>query len=293
MFGASAQLAPLKGASVFVIDPTQSQVTLSGNLKAFGELSAPITAQDPGSLTASYTGTINANVGSGTIQFTGSSLIEAQTNSVPQQPAVGGAAGSAPADYGGTAQQQFFGTTITVVMAVRNLTLDLTSPVVPLSSGSFAATSLEFTFSTNGDGSIDYDSPALGEADTAGLTGNSTDAASTQATLTTTGTVQVLTIPINMTFTDGSGTLDGTTLNMVGQIVATQTALPPPVIASISVTNQTVSLAAQNATAQSEVFISTDLKTWSFEPASVMTSGSQTIFTFPVSAGAAFLRVRQ
>jgi hypothetical protein len=294
IFALSTQIGNLKGASaVFIIDPTQSQVTLSGTLDAFGELSAPITAQGPGSLTASYAGTIDAEVNETTIQFTGSSLIEAQTNASPQQPAVGGAPGSDPADYGGTAEEQIFFTTISVETALRNVALDLTSPMLTLTSGTFASTSLEFLFSSNVDGTIDYDSPSLGESGTAPLTGDSTDTSSTPASLTTTGNVQVLSIPVNMTFTDTSGALEGTTLNMVGQIVATQTLLPPLIINSITVTNQMVVLIVANATTQSEVLTSTDLKTWSTQPASVTSLSDQIIFTFPLSEGAGFFRVKQ
>jgi hypothetical protein len=278
---------------VFIINPTQSQVTLSGTIVAFdNELSAPITAQDPGSLTTSYAGTINADVSGTTIQFTGSSMIEAQTNASPQQPAVGGAPGSGPADYGGTAQEKIFFTTVSVEIALRNMLLDLTSPMVTLTNGTFASTSLEFLFPSNEAGTIDYDSPSLGESGTSPLTGDSMDN-STPASLTTTGNVQVLSIPVNMTFTDTSGTLDGTTLNMVGQIVATQTALPPPIINSITVANQMVTLTVANATSESEVLTSMDLKTWSTQPASATNLSDQIIFTFPLPEGAGFFRIKQ
>jgi hypothetical protein len=296
IFALSIQIGNLRGASVvFIIDPTQSQVTLSGNLEAFDkELSAPITAQSSGSLTASYAGTINADVDETTIQFTGSSLIEAETNDSPMQPAMGGSPGYGPADYGGMAQEQAFFTTISVEIALRNVALDLTSPMLTLTNGTFASTSLEFLFSSNVDGTIDYDSPILNESGSTPLAGDSTDTSGTLASLTTTGNVQVLSIPVNMTFTDTSGTFDGTTLNMVGQIVATQTLLPPPIINSITVTNQMVVLTVANATTQSGVFTSTDLQTWSTQPASVATNLSdQIIFTFPLSGNSGFFRVKQ
>ena len=293
IWSAAVPMDSMFGAPVmFTVDPTQSQVTLSGNLVAFSSLSAPITAQSSGSLTTSYNGNINADVSGTTIQFTGSSLITAQTNSLPQQPAPGGVSGSAPADYGGMAQKNAFFTTITLDIALRNAGLDITSPMLTLSSGDFASTSLQFSFSTNVNGTIDY-LDNIGDSGTAGLVGSSTDASSAPASLTTTGSVQVLTIPVNMTFTDTSAALNGTTLIMVGQIVATRTIFTPPNINSINVTNQMVVLTVAYATAQSQVLVSHDLNHWSAQTTSVTNRLNLTIFTFAGSGDAELFRVEQ
>ena len=60
---------------VFSIDPTRSSLTLSGSI-----LGNTVSPQGTGSLTAAYAGTIQATQAVGTIQFTGQSLITAETN---------------------------------------------------------------------------------------------------------------------------------------------------------------------------------------------------------------------
>src|ERR1700748_2666472 len=87
----------IASADVFTIDPTQSSLTLSGSAVTF-----TFTQQAAGSLTTVYNGTIQVTQTPGTIQFTGQSLITAQTNG-SWKPLAGGGNGSAPADYGATA----------------------------------------------------------------------------------------------------------------------------------------------------------------------------------------------
>ncbi|MGA2867712.1 MAG: hypothetical protein ABSF34_00935 [Verrucomicrobiota bacterium] len=283
----------LSAPVAFAVDPAESQVTLSGNLEAFdGELSATISAQQSGSLTAYYAGYINVAVSNTTIEFTGSSSVEALTNSLPQQPAPGGSTGSAPADYGGMAQKSFFGQSITVDIALRNVVLDLTSGMLTLNNGGFNTAALQFSFSTNEIGTIDYLSPSLGENGSDNLVGDLADASSMTATLTTNSEVQILTIPVNMTFTPGSGALDGSTLNMVGQIVATNS-LALPLINSIEITNQTVTLSVANVTAQSQVLVSTNLDNWQVQTATVTNLSGLTIFVFPVYGNQEFFRVQR
>lgn len=281
----------LSAPSSFTVSPTQTQITLSSHIDAYGELSAPVTPQEAGSLTAAYGGTINVAISASTIQFTGSSLIAAQTNALPQQPAPGGIAGSAPADYGGLAQENLFFYMIKMNLALRNVVLDVTSPALTVADNNFPVSQLQFLFSSNVTETIDY-LDNIGDAGTANLTGTSVDAASTSASLMVTNGMQILTIPVNMTFTQGSGALDGTTLDMVGQIVATQP-LVAPTIVSITVTNQMVALTVTNAAPGSQIQSSTDMQTWSTATASAAISSELSIFTLPVSGDVEFFRVQQ
>src|SRR5689334_16563259 len=84
-------------ADTFTIDPAQSSLTVSGMV--FGIAFNP---QGAGSLTTVYNGTIQVAQTGGTIQFTGGSLIAAETSG-SWKPLPGGGNGSAPADYGGLA----------------------------------------------------------------------------------------------------------------------------------------------------------------------------------------------
>src|SRR5436190_24154754 len=95
---------------VFTLDSGQSQITLAGKAAGF-----TFSEQGPGSLTTHYNGPIKIELTASTIRFTGGSAADAQTNGV-WQPAPGGGAGSAPADYAGKASIGF-GTAYT---AMRN-----------------------------------------------------------------------------------------------------------------------------------------------------------------------------
>ena len=79
-------------ADVFTIDPNQSSLTITGSISG-----TSFVQQGPGSLTTKYDGTIQATQTAGTIQFTGLSLITAQTNG-SWQPLTNGSLGSAPAN---------------------------------------------------------------------------------------------------------------------------------------------------------------------------------------------------
>lgn len=284
--------APSNAQVVFQVDATQSQVTVSGNIVAYGTLSAPMSAQTPGSLTTVYSGSVNVARSNSTLQFTGSSFIAAENNPTPQQPAPGGSPGSAPADYGATAQQGFFGFTVIANAAVRNLALDLTGPLETVTNGDFDASPLQFSFSTNVDGTIDY-LDNIGDSGSDPLTGSATESSNTTGTLDTTGSVQTLTLPVNVTFTQNSGALQGTTLHMSGKIVAART-LPAPVIDSITVSNGSVVLTVENATLQSQTLVSTNLNSWLPPAAATITNRSDlVIFTLAPSGSCEFFKIRQ
>jgi hypothetical protein len=272
----------LAGAVVFTIDSSQSQISLSGKIAGF-----PLTAQGAGSLMTTYSGNINADVAGSTIQFTGSSAIIAKTNGV-WQPAVGGASGSALADYGAQANLSFFGTGYG---AARNIVLDLTSPLLTLTGTNFDSTALVFSFATSSASSFNYNTSI--KQGTLSLTGNSTNSVANGASLTTNGNVLKLVIQINAQFAFTLLTAGDTPLDLTGQIVATNLMTAPPNISSIVLNNQNVVLTVGNATAQSQVQISTNLTSWLPASTTVSNYSGSMIFTTPLSGPQSFFRVQQ
>jgi hypothetical protein len=274
----------LAGAVVFTIDGSQSQISLSGKIAGY-----PLTAQQGvGSLVTTYSGNINADVVGSTIQFTGSSDIVAKTNGV-WQPAVGGGSGSALADYGGQATIPIAGTGYG---AARNIVLDLTSPLLTLTGTNFDSTALVFSFATNASSSFDYNAGFLAHG-TLSLTGNSTNSVANGASLTTNGNVLKLVIQINAQFAFKLISAGDTPLDLTGQIVATNLMTAPPNISSIVLNNQNVVLTVGNATAQSQVQISTNLTSWLPASTTVSNYSGLMIFTTPLSGPQSFFRVQQ
>src|ERR1035437_2944922 len=127
-------------ADVLTVDPNQSSLTITGSVAG-----TSFVQQGAGSLTTKYGGTIQATQTAGTIQFTGLSLITAQTHG-SWQPLAGGGAGSAPANSGAT---ELYGGFITVIAAFRSLEFDVTSPAIAVTSGQFDPSSLTFLFPSN------------------------------------------------------------------------------------------------------------------------------------------------
>ncbi len=269
------------GQVVFAIDPTRSQLTLSGKIAG-----NTLTSQGSGSLTTTYSGNINANVSSSTIQFTGSSTITAETNGV-WQPAVGGGSGSAAADYGAQATVSPFGT---VYGALRNLVFDVTSPSLTMTGTNFDSSALVFSFTPSSNSSLDYYNAVVTHG-TLALSGYSTNTIANQASLSTNGNVEQLVIHINTQFTFTLLSSGDTPLDLTGQIVATN--LPAPFINSIIVTNQNVVLSVENATTQSQLLSSSNLVTWSSASATVSSNAGMIIFTVPTAGPRAFFQVQK
>jgi hypothetical protein len=272
------------GQMVFAIDPTRSQLTLSGKIAGNA-----FTTQEAGSLTTTYSGNINANISGSTIQFTGSSTITAATNGV-WQPAVGGGSGSATADYGAEATVEFLGT---AYGALRNIILDVTSSSLPLTGTNFDSGALIFLFSSGSSSALDYN--AILEHGTLSLAGYSTNTIANEASLTTNGNVEQLVIQINTQFAFTLVSPGDTPLDLVGQLVATNLSVvsASPFINSVIVTNQNVVLTVENATTQSELLSSTNLMTWASASATVSSNSGTVTFTVPVSGPHDFFRIQK
>jgi len=266
----------------FVIDPARSQLTLSGKI-----VGSTLTSQGAGSLTTSYSGNINANLSGSTIQFTGLSTITAKTNGV-WQPATGGSAGSAAADYGAQATVAPFGT---VYGALRNLVFDVTSSSLTLTGTNFDSSALVFSFAAGSGSSLDYYNASVAHGSQA-LSGYSTNSVANQASLSTNGNVEELVIHINTQFTFTLVSPGDTPLALTGQIVATNSTAPP-LINSIILTNQNVVLTVANATTQSLLQSSSNLTGWFSPSTTVSNSAGMIIFTVPMSGPHAFFRVQK
>jgi hypothetical protein len=285
-FGATFFLSERAPAApeVFTIDSSQSQTILSGNIAGFA-----ITPQGAGSLITTYSGSINADVSGSTIHFTGSSMIIAKTNGV-WQPGVGGASGSAAADYGAQASIEGF---FTADGAARNVVLDLTSPLLTVTGTNFDSSALLFSFATGSNSSFDYRVSGISESGSLSLAGNSTNTVANGASLTTAGTTQKLVIQFNTPFTFSLLSPNDTTLVLTGQIVATNSAVVPFMISSIVLSNQSVVLNVENATMQSQLQSSTNLTTWSSASGTVSSNAGITTFITPMTGKQGFFRVQK
>jgi len=269
---------------VFSIDPTRSSLTLSGSI-----LGTTVTTQGAGSLTAAYTGTIQATETVGTIQFTGQSLITAVTNGV-WQPLPGGGAGSAVADYGGVAN----GGLATAYAAMRSILLDVTSPPVTVTSGQFSATNLTFLFPASATSAIDYRYSGISSGSgTKAATGNATNNVVTLATLTTVGTTETLTLTVNVKFAFTLVTSGDTIVNLAGQIVATNSAASTlPVLETPAVTSQGIMLAWNGPAGQFyQVLSSSNLLTWQTNASNVTSATTNYTCTVANSAANGFYRL--
>jgi hypothetical protein len=144
---------------VFTVDPTTA-LTLSGNA-----LGVDMTEQVPGSLTSLLSGTqaINYDPAAQTIQFdTRDSTIAASIftdqdgNPVPLNPDVGGADGSAPADYGGVVRTEI----VPIFAAVRDSTSNVSSDTLALYPD---ASFFPFVMLNLTGGSLDYNAGLFGQ----------------------------------------------------------------------------------------------------------------------------------
>lgn len=286
--GFSALVGGMFSASgnVFSIDPSRSSLTLSGSILGYA-----VSPQGAGSLTAAYAGSIQVSQAAGTIQFTGGSLITAETNG-SWQPLPGGSSGSAPADYGGVATSEFE----TAYAALRSILLDVTSPPLTVTSGQFNASSLTFLFPSNATSAIDYRASGLfSGSGSKAATGNSTNNVVTLATITTVGDTETLTLTVNVQFTFTLVESGDTIVKLAGQIVATNSsASTPPVLQTPTVTKQAITL---NWTGPAEQFYqvmsSSNMMTWQTNASNVTSATTNYTWTVTNSDSQGFYRLLQ
>jgi hypothetical protein len=163
--------------------------------------------------------------------------------------------------------------------------------LLTLTGTNFDSTALVFSFATSSASSFNYNTSI--KQGTLSLTGNSTNSVANGASLTTNGNLMKLVIQINAQFAFTLLTAGDTPLDLTGQIVATNLMTAPPNISSIVLNNQNVVLTVGNATAQSQVQISTNLTAWLPASTTVSNYSGLMIFTTPLSGPQSFFRVQQ
>jgi hypothetical protein len=213
---ASLLLSHQAAAAVFDIDPDRSTITVSGNLAGF-----EVGEQAPGSLTSKLEGKVTVEVGADTIRFLEGELIRVQDNGT-WEPLAGGEPGSAPGAFGGKAGNFL----ASAVAAGRDMELSLVSEVLDLTGSEFPADGLVFSFPTGGKAAFDYRVTGLllSDAGRLQLEGYGTNVASVPATLTTEGTTQTITIPLDTTYRFAliDEETPDTEVSIAGQLVATR-----------------------------------------------------------------------
>lgn len=202
----SLESRTLFAVTAFQIDPTLSKISLSGD--AYG---IDLDSQDSGSLTAHYEGTIKADLTSTTIKFVGGSDIIAQSHG-DYSPHGG------PANYAGEAHGPF-GINLGKV-AIRDLTLDLTSSTITLADGAFPSTSEHLSIKT-GTAAYDVKVGGSGDKDISDNDSDNVTKGDTTITVNAEG-LTTLTIPFNVTFDK-----DDLNVHLNGKIVATAIGTTP------------------------------------------------------------------
>jgi hypothetical protein len=269
--------------NTFTIDPAQTSLVLSGNVSG-----NPLNPQGPGSLSNRLTGTLILDLTPSTIQFSGGSLIDAPTNGT-WQPLPGGGAGSAPADYAGTVSLFL----VTGQAAIRNILLDVTSPALSLTNGGFDSSSLVFQFLTNSGASVDY--RVTGIASTSGtkvLDGLSTNGVTTGASLTNSGSILTLVLPVDAMRVFTLISTNDTTLRLRGQLIATAPAGEPPLVVSIRIEGEQIILEWPSSSGQTfGVETTQDFSGWVPASGTIVVGTDKTTWTGSPGGGFQFYRV--
>jgi len=171
----------------------------------------------------------------------------------------------------------------------------MSSPVITVNNnGQFVSTNLMLSFPSNGTSSLAYQETGLvsgsGSTNLIGQTNNNSTAF---ATLSTTGNVQTLTIPVNIQFTFSLLAADDTILNVAGQLVATGPTMPamvqPPTVQTQVVTLRWRAPAGQQFQVQS----STNFVTWRTNAVNVTSATTNYTWSGSNPAPRAFFRLAQ
>lgn len=283
---------------VFTLDSANSTITLSGKVLTSIGSTVSFTEQSSGSLTTHYSGSVLVDLAPPTIQLLDGSAIAAQTNG-SWQPLAGGAAGSAPADYGGklTISVPIFGNVIAWA-AGRNVALGLGSTALTLTNSGFDAAWVNMAFLTNNTPAPVLDYRVIGNvvvpssSGTSSLHGSLTNSHAS-AYLTNAAGLLKLVIPINGTNVTTFLNPDDTTMILKGQLVATAPASAWPLVLNIGVSGAQVSLTWSSVTGQVfTVLGSPDLSNWTTNSGTTVVNGNNTTWSASQSGSARFYRVR-
>jgi hypothetical protein len=276
-------------AETFILDATQSVLTVSAQFSSFD-----VAPQAPGSLTTTYTGAIEADVTGSSIMFVGGSLIAAANNGT-WQPGSAGLAGSAPANYGG----QVANLLVNGKAALRNVLMDLTSDVLPVSGGTFPSLGLQFNFVPTATSVVDYSySITFGDSGNGSqvLTGTLTNSVATNATVVAGSAGTVLTIPVDIA---GSITVISTNdlqYRFRGQLVGRASAVRPLQITSFQVAPGQLNFTISTTPGQTYTILgSTDLRDWPvvIDQFTATNNPTERAVVLPASLPQQYFRVRQ
>jgi hypothetical protein len=280
---------------VFTVNSTNSVISLAGSIDYYGFV-LPFDTQGEGSLTASYAGTLVVDLQATAIQFPGGSDVYALTNGT-WQPATGGTAGSAPADYGGEISESlgFLGST-TGYAAGRNLKFDVTSPWLTLSNSQIDASTVEATFLTNTVPvpSVDFYVTGTGLFNstngTTSLVGSSTNG---QAFAIFTNTMGLITIIIPLDFTNTVESFgDDLTMILTGKITASAPESAWPLLVGVGLQGPDVILNWPSIAGQTfSVETSSDLYHWTTASGKTATAGNVTTWSATPIGHGQFYRV--
>ena len=284
---------------VFTLDSTNSVVAFSGTVNVAVVGTTPFSEQSSGSLTTHYGGSVLVDLTPPAIQITSGSAIVAQTNG-SWQPLAGGAAGSAPADYGGKLAYSTILGNLTAWAAGRNIELSIDSPALTLTNSGFDAAQLTMVFVTNNPPApvLDYEVIGTGvfqgqsSSGTSPLHGSLTNGPAT-AYLTNTAGLLKLIIPVNATNVASFLSPDDTTMVLKGQLVATAPASAWPLVLNIGISGGHVNLTWSSVTGQVfTVLASSNLSNWVTNTGTTVVNGNSTTWSASPSGSARFYRVR-
>ncbi|MCX6928371.1 MAG: hypothetical protein NT154_34955 [Verrucomicrobia bacterium] len=270
-------------ARVYTLDPNQSALSISGNIIGY-----TMTQQAPGSLTTKFGGTIQATVVGNTIQFAGLSLVEAQ-DSGSWQPKGDGTAGSESANFGAQASSFF----ASAKAALRKIQLDVISSALTMNNGQFDSRGLTFLFPSNAPSTFCYAvTGALSKNGFEPLGGYATNTIATLSSLTTSGTQQTLTIPVDATFVLSLLSPNDSSFTVKGQLVASTSASVPLTVQSIQVQHQVVSMQWQSQPGQQfQVQSSPNLQSWQTTASNITSSTTAYTWSGPATAPTQFFRL--
>lgn len=226
----AAAIVMLHGAVVlanpitYTLDPTQSKLTLTGNVN-----SSPFTAQDINTNVTSFSGTIKADRGASTIQFiSGSSMVAAFVSGQvdPDRQAQVGFTDPFQADYAVQAPLAPMidpVDTTTGYFTFFDLVLGATSASIPVAGGNFAASGVTGQFTSGFYAYVRYGDlyENIPNSGTPTLVGNAAVNGGTTGSLLAAAGVETLTLPVNLTFTSNNADGINVTFTLTGNLVAT------------------------------------------------------------------------
>jgi len=269
-----ASTALLHAAAVqFVIDPSQSKISLSGSI-----LGSAFTEQAPGSLDTTLSGTLTAMDSTDGIQFTGGKIVAAD-NGI-WKPVVNGGGAS----FGAHAEPVVG----PVDCAMRNIIFSASSLLLPYGNDAFDSSGVLFSFAYDSTASFDLSNKLVG------VVSSPIDATS-RNNLLNGGSLRLingnlhLALGIDVPLTV-SGIIEGDTiLHLVGLIVGD--GVPVPAITSYQLLGDSMTIRAEGIGSSGNLQVSTDCKNWSVQPATRADDPQGSTFSFSTTGDVRFFRI--